>query len=208
MGMKSFILEKTIGLDEDLLPVNDDSGHKFRIAASPVRKHEVAEMIKLGQGLRILVGADDMKNLLLVWAGDGNSNIGAMHDTIGEQFGMSMMDRHVPLEMTKAGRLQVTTTAQNRFDDAREVEDILDRNREFQKLFGQYPIDYSRITEGDTYQPPELEVGDKISVGKFKNRKAEITGFKKDKNNHPVLKTTKGDQQLFKPRITKILNKS
>lgn len=35
MDMKSFILEKTMGLDEDLLPVNDEQGQKFRIAASP-----------------------------------------------------------------------------------------------------------------------------------------------------------------------------
>ena len=58
------------------------------------------------------------------------------------------------------------------------------------------------ITE--SYQPPELEVGDKILKGKFKNSPAEIKGFKKDKHNQPVLKTNKGDVQLFKPRIAKL----
>ena len=58
------------------------------------------------------------------------------------------------------------------------------------------------ITE--SYQPPELEVGDKILKGKFKNSPAEIKGFKKDKHNQPVLKTNKGDVQLFKPRIVKL----
>lgn len=57
----------------------------------------------------------------------------------------------------------------------------------------------------DTYHPPVINKGDKILVGKFKNRKAEVKGFKTDKNNQPVLKTTKGDQQLFKPRITKLM---
>ena len=43
--------------------------------------------------------------------------------------------------------------------------------------------------ESDTYQPPKLSVGDTILKGKFKNSKAEIKGFTKDKHNQPVLKT-------------------
>jgi hypothetical protein len=61
------------------------------------------------------------------------------------------------------------------------------------------------ITEAKSYQPPEIEVGDEVRVGKFKNRKAEVKGFTTDENNQPVLKTTKGDQQLFKPRISKLM---
>jgi len=64
---------------------------------------------------------------------------------------------------------------------------------------------YEFITEAKTYQPPEIEVGDEVRVGKFKNRKAEVKGFTTDDNNQPVLKTTKGDQQLFKPRISKLM---
>lgn len=60
----------------------------------------------------------------------------------------------------------------------------------------------------DSYQPPELEVGDKILKGKFKNSPAEIKGFTKDKHNQPVLKTNKGDVQLFKPRVTKLMKES
>ena len=59
--------------------------------------------------------------------------------------------------------------------------------------------------EEETLELPDLETGDEIKVGKFKNRKAEIKGFKKDKNNHPVAKTDKGDQQILKPRITKLM---
>lgn len=52
---------------------------------------------------------------------------------------------------------------------------------------------------------PPIAVGDEIYVGKFKNRKATVTGFGKDKHGQPILHTTKGDQQLFKPRLAKLL---
>lgn len=55
---------------------------------------------------------------------------------------------------------------------------------------------------------PTIEVGDSILIGKFKNRKAEIKDFSKDENNQPVLKTNKGDQKLFKPRIVKLMPKN
>ena len=60
------------------------------------------------------------------------------------------------------------------------------------------------IKEADEYQPPVIRKGDEVKVGKFKNRKAEVTGFKTDDNGQPVLKTNKGDQKLFKPRISKL----
>ena len=60
------------------------------------------------------------------------------------------------------------------------------------------------ISEDKSYQPPEINVGDTVLVGKFKNRKAEVKGFTKDEHNQPVLKTNKGDQKLFKPRIAKL----
>lgn len=58
--------------------------------------------------------------------------------------------------------------------------------------------------EDDTYQPPKIKVGDEVKIGKFKNRKAIVKGFDKDKNNQPVLKTNKGDHKLFNPRISKL----
>jgi len=59
----------------------------------------------------------------------------------------------------------------------------------------------------DSYKPPTINVGDEVRVGRWKNRKAEIKGFKTDDKGQPVLKTTKGDQKLFKPRITKLMPK-
>jgi len=62
----------------------------------------------------------------------------------------------------------------------------------------------SELFENDKLSLPDIEKGDTIFIGKFKNRKATVTGFKKDDHNQPVLKTTKGDTKLFKPRIDKL----
>jgi hypothetical protein len=63
------------------------------------------------------------------------------------------------------------------------------------------------VDEDNSYTPPKIDIGDEVKVGKFKNRKAEVQGFSKDDHNQPVLKTNKGDQKLFKPRISKLENK-
>jgi hypothetical protein len=52
---------------------------------------------------------------------------------------------------------------------------------------------------------PDLEKGDVLLAGKFKNKKAVIDGFTTDDNNQPVATTDKGDQKIFKPRIAKIM---
>lgn len=57
------------------------------------------------------------------------------------------------------------------------------------------------------YQLPKLAVGDVLLVGKFKNRKATITGFSSDENNQPVAQTDKGVHKIFKPRIAKLIAK-
>jgi hypothetical protein len=59
----------------------------------------------------------------------------------------------------------------------------------------------------DILKLPDIKIGDELLVGKFKNRKAVVTGFGVDDNNQPVLKTNKGDQKLFKPRIVKLMDK-
>jgi hypothetical protein len=61
------------------------------------------------------------------------------------------------------------------------------------------------IFETEKLVLPDIEIGDKIFVCKFKNRKADVKGFATDDHNQPVLKTTKGDQKLFKPRIAKLM---
>ena len=63
----------------------------------------------------------------------------------------------------------------------------------------------NRKTRKKTYVLPVLAVGDVLLVGKFKNRKATITGFSTDENNQPVAQTDKGDHKIFKPRIAKLM---
>ena len=70
---------------------------------------------------------------------------------------------------------------------------------------GSKSMAWETVEEAESYQPPTINVGDEVKVGKFKNRRAEVKGFTTDKNNQPVLKTDKGDQQLFKPRISKLM---
>jgi len=52
---------------------------------------------------------------------------------------------------------------------------------------------------------PELEIGDIALVGKFKNRKATIEGFGKDKNNQPTILTDLGEFPVFKIRLQKLM---
>jgi len=66
---------------------------------------------------------------------------------------------------------------------------------------------YEIVSKKEKLTPPEIEVGDEVLLGKFKNRKAVVTGFDTDKNGQPELKTTKGKTKLFKPRISKLMDK-
>jgi hypothetical protein len=62
------------------------------------------------------------------------------------------------------------------------------------------------VAEADQLELQPVDVGDIVLVGKFKNSKATVKGFTSDQNNQPVLKTDKGDQKLFKPRLTKLMS--
>lgn len=67
------------------------------------------------------------------------------------------------------------------------------------------PRQGNRKTRAKAYELPSLSVGDVLLVGKFKNRKAVITGFSSDENNQPVAQTDKGEHKIFKPRIAKLM---
>jgi hypothetical protein len=67
-------------------------------------------------------------------------------------------------------------------------------------------LDYlCEAAEQPRLELPAIEVGDEIRIGKFKNRKATVTGFGKDTHGQPILYTTKGNQSLFKPRLAKLM---
>ena len=63
----------------------------------------------------------------------------------------------------------------------------------------------NRKARKKAYELPRLAVGDVLLAGKFKNRRATITGFSSDENNQPVAQTDKGEHKIFKPRIAKLM---
>ena len=63
----------------------------------------------------------------------------------------------------------------------------------------------NKDTNEATLDLPDLETGDELMVGKFKNRKATIKDFKKDDHGQPVAVTNKGDQKIFKGRVKKLM---
>ena len=92
----------------------------------------------------------------------------------------------------KAGKLVVETTLIKKAGLAENLKKVLSNPRKIKKLMTELKL-------------PDLEVGDTLLVGKFKNRKAEIKGFSTDEHGQPVPQTTKGDQKIFKPRIAKLM---
>jgi hypothetical protein len=67
------------------------------------------------------------------------------------------------------------------------------------------PKQDNRKTRKRPYELPRLAIEDVLLVGKFKNRKATITGFSSDENNQPVAQTDKGDHKIFQPRIARLM---
>jgi hypothetical protein len=55
------------------------------------------------------------------------------------------------------------------------------------------------------YDNSDIDVGDMVLVGRFKNRRAIVKGFTHDKNNQPQVITTKGTYSLYRFRINKIM---
>jgi hypothetical protein len=60
----------------------------------------------------------------------------------------------------------------------------------------------SRLLE---YSNPDIEKGDTILVGRWRNSPAIVKGFGKDKNNQPVVITSKGRYSLYKFRLQKLM---
>ena len=50
----------------------------------------------------------------------------------------------------------------------------------------------------------EIAVGDKVSVGRFRNVETKIKGIELDENGQPVIITTKGKKKLFSCRLIKL----
>tara|TARA_R110000824_G_scaffold59914_1_gene160505 strand:+ start:1249 stop:1464 length:216 start_codon:yes stop_codon:yes gene_type:complete len=54
---------------------------------------------------------------------------------------------------------------------------------------------------------PNIEIGDEIFYGKFKNRTAVVKGITTNDKGQPTLLTDKGEINLLKIRIKKLLPK-
>ena len=51
----------------------------------------------------------------------------------------------------------------------------------------------------------ELEIGDEILMGKFRNKKAIIKDFGTDKLGQPTVKTDKGERAMYAFRVQKLM---
>ena len=92
----------------------------------------------------------------------------------------------------KTGELVVETIYPKKSKIVENLKKVLSNPKKAQRLVSELKL-------------PDLDKGDTLLVGKFKNRKAEIKDFTTDDNNQPVANTTKGDQKIFKPRIAKLM---
>ena len=52
--------------------------------------------------------------------------------------------------------------------------------------------------------PIELNVGDKIDLGRFKNVRSEIKDIKLDDHGQPVIITSKGEKKVLSFRLVKL----
>ena len=143
-GMTELINEKLERLGEKIVQVTGEFGNTTRVAHNP-GPLEINSLIKEDKGLRILVGADEFSDTLIVWVNAPDIT----HLDMAEQFGMSLYDsRDVPLEMSPSGEMRVTISIEStQLDSPRAVEDVLDRNQKYQRLFSDKPIDYSELLD-------------------------------------------------------------
>lgn len=143
-GMTALINEKLEPLGEKITVVTGQFNSSARVAHNP-GPLEMNSMTKEGKSLRILVGADEFSDTLLVWV----HNPDIIHQDMAEHFGMTLYhSRHVPLEMAPNGDMKVTISIEStQLDSPLAVEDVLDRNRKYQRLFGSKKVDYSQLME-------------------------------------------------------------
>lgn len=58
---------------------------------------------------------------------------------------------------------------------------------------------YKKYFKEENY--PQIEIGDEIKGGKFKNKSMIVKDFGKDEKNQPTIKTDKGEKKLYAVRI-------
>jgi hypothetical protein len=53
----------------------------------------------------------------------------------------------------------------------------------------------------------DIQIGDVIRTGKFKNKRATVMGFDTDEKGQPIIITDKGKVNLYHVRIEKLMPK-
>jgi hypothetical protein len=93
----------------------------------------------------------------------------------------------------KAGTIVVETIYQQKDNTLEEnLKKVLSNPKKMKKLVAELKL-------------PDLEKGDVLLAGKFKNKKCTIDDFHTDENGQPVADTDRGEQKIFKPRIAKLM---
>ena len=52
----------------------------------------------------------------------------------------------------------------------------------------------------------DVEIGDEILMGKFRNKRAIVKEFGVDKNNQPTVKTNRGERAMYAFRLSKLMD--
>lgn len=92
----------------------------------------------------------------------------------------------------KSGELVVETIYPKKPNLVENLRKVLSNPKKAQKLVSELKL-------------PDLEKGDVLLAGKFKNKRCTIDDFHDDENGQPVADTDRGEQKIFKPRIAKLM---
>lgn len=77
-----------------------------------------------------------------------------------------------------------------------DIVEIVVFNPEQIQIISKQKLNSEQLEE-EKIKLPKLEIGDKIKIGKYRNKKATIKDYFIDKDGQPNIKTNKGDRKLF-----------
>lgn len=52
----------------------------------------------------------------------------------------------------------------------------------------------------------DVEIGDEVLMGKFRNKRAIVKDFGTDKNGQPTIKTNRGERAMYSFRLSKLMD--
>jgi hypothetical protein len=111
------------------------------------------------------------------------------------------------------GNWHLMTPEQKKISDEKSRELFGMTNMEhYEKLKPLYVNGVSNLTKRamaykKSYELPEINKGDEILVGKYKNVRATVNGKSKDESGQPTLLTNKGERHVHPFRLQKLMPK-